>query len=404
MQPNQIEMPNAVAPARGARVSPDITDLRGQLAAECEVMLRHAMGCGIEVPNDVIGMAAQFTQWDSAKSSTTSSALPELANLTALHSRLAKIVAPSSPYTLYLLATDPMRGSTYSMLGPLPNIRRLTVGSIICTAAFMALSLSPIVNPENIAKDIYTMHGYHLLMILSFLLAAAGMGGTFHALFTAQTYIANGTYHPRFDASYWIRISLGVVAGLMLSVMVPLGTPPVPGAPVAAGTTAAEARLAAVPVGEPSGAAAEAAPAPVAKPADDSTPAIPGMPTMGKPLLALLGGFSAGLVHRLLQRLIETLESMFKGSERDNAQTREAQHKTATRQALTEVRTDVAERLIGLRDQIARGTAVAELQGSVSALVDDLLARQPASRPTPLLPAPATTEDDPLAASAGNPG
>ena len=36
---------------------------------------------------------------------------------------------------------------------------------------------------------------------------------------------------------------------------------------------------------------------------------------MGKPTLALLGGFSANMVYKVLQRIVDTIESLFKGDQ-----------------------------------------------------------------------------------------
>jgi hypothetical protein len=227
-------------------------DLGAQLCAEIEAMLRHAFTVGLEVPSEVL---------------LTMEASPEmpLATLAGLHAQLAKLVAPSMPGTLLLLQSDRARGVARAVLGPLINVRRLTVASMLCMAGFVLISLSPMIDHDALAADIYRMHGLRLLTILCFLLSSAGLGSTFHALFMAQEYVCSATYDPRYDASYWIRIGLGLMAGLLLAVLVPVG----------------------------SGADA---------------------PTAAKPVLALLGGFSAGLVHRILQRLVDTVESLFKGA------------------------------------------------------------------------------------------
>lgn len=59
-------------------------------------------------------------------------------------------------------------------------------------------------------------------------------------------------------SSDWVRFNLGLIAGMVLAVLVPIDT---------------------------------------------------GSKTFERPLLALLGGFSASVVYRILQRLVDTLES-----------------------------------------------------------------------------------------------
>jgi len=239
--------------------------LDAQLRDEIEAMLRHAFSTGLDVPPPLMEAVEKIDLCDALPMQDRSDgvSLPALADL---HGQLVKVVAPAMPGTLHLLRTDLAHaGFLHAMLGPLANIRRLMIGALVCMVIFILMSLSPTVNHEAMAKDIYSMHGLTLLTMLCFLLSAAGLGSTFHALFMAQSYVSNATYDPRYDASYWIRIGLGLMAGLLLAVLLPVGSGP-------------------------------------------------SAPTMAKPVMALLGGFSAGLVHRILERLVETAESLFQGS------------------------------------------------------------------------------------------
>ena len=44
-----------------------------------------------------------------------------------------------------------------------------------------------------------------------------------------------------------------------------------------------------------------------------STPTIPGNGDLTRPVLAMIGGFSATVVYRILSRLTETVEMLFQG-------------------------------------------------------------------------------------------
>jgi hypothetical protein len=294
----------------------DATDLETQLRVEIEAMLRHAFSSGLEVPAQVMdGM--EVAQRDGGA---------PLAALGGLHTQLAKLVSPAMPGTLHLLRTDAARDSLYAVLGPLKNVRRLMIAALLCMVAFVLISLSPLIDGSAMASDIYTMDGINLLTTMAFLLAAAGLGSTFQALFTAQAYVSNATYDPRYDASYWIRIGLGLVAGLLLSVLVPIN----------------------------SGNA----------------------PTIAKPVLALLGGFSAGLVYRILQRLVDTVESLFQG-DRNALLRREGElNRTGTQHAIVEARIDLATQLMSLRDELAKGASAQQLSESLSVVLDGLLQKQ----------------------------
>lgn len=243
---------------------PLAADLCGQLQAEIEAMLRHAFWTGLQVPADLMDAVEQAGFAHAPDTGGLSIPPVSLTMLAALHSKLAALVSPAMPGTLQLLRAESCKSSKlHGVLGPLRNLRLLTIASFGCMAGFVLLSLSPAVNREAMASDIYTMHGLPLLTVLCFLLSSAGLGSTFHALFTAHGFIASATYDPRYDTSYWIRIGLGLVAGLLLAVLVPMQ-------------------------------------------GGDA-------PTLAKPLLALLGGFSAALVYRILRRLVDTVESLFHG-------------------------------------------------------------------------------------------
>jgi hypothetical protein len=335
----------------GWPMRPPLCDVRPQLLAECDAMLRYAFAGGLQVPAGAVETAAQIEGMLSpagpapAGGSPPAPAIP-LPVLAQLHGQLSRLVAPATPRTIRLLDTDRSRDGLLSIMGPLPNVRRLMGAAAVCTAAFVFTSLSPLIDSRAMAADIYAMSGLPLLVALCFLLSAAGMGSTFHALFTAQGFVAEGTYDPRHDASYWIRVGLGIVAGLLMAVLIP----------VDAGTQSA---------------------------------------TMTKPLLALLGGFSAGLVYNVLRRLVDTVESLFKGDQKDLHKRQEDLQRTASQHASMQARVDVAEQLIGLRDELAKGTPPGQINERLSAMLDGLLNRRtprpaPAAAAAPMAPAAAT--------------
>ncbi len=306
-------------------------DLHDQLADECWAMLRHALSRGTALPPRL---------FDELAAVDASAGLP-LAALVALHARLARVVAPARPCTLLLLQRDPARGRLLAILGPLQNVRWLTAGALAFTVSFVGISASPEVDAASLASDIYSLSGSRQLLNMGLLLSAAGMGSGFQALFTVQTYVSHATYDPVYDSSYWSRIGLGLVAGLMLAVMIP-----VHGGPDA--------------------------------------------PALAKPLLALLGGFSAGFVHRVLDRLVETMESLFEGSRHDLRQRQAELARTQTAQDMRRSRLEVAGRLTALRDELARGADGARLDAMLTELVGSLA--DPVAGPA-LAPAPPPAPD-----------
>jgi hypothetical protein len=250
-------------PAKRSVVTND-TRFRQQIALECDAMARYALGTGLKLPlplQQSIDMFENVFEQDDNSVPT--------ATLTTLHSQLADVVGPATPRTIYLLHVDKPRNTWLSILGPLASIRRLNLGTALSTLIFVFSSLSDSISHKNLSMDIYSLDGMESLQVLVFLMSAAAMGGCFQSMFIAHTFIQKGTYDPRFESSYWMRISLGIIAGLVLSQMIPIGPGPETG--------------------------------------DAVSPAA----AFGKPLLALLGGFSATLVYTILQRLVDTVESLF---------------------------------------------------------------------------------------------
>ncbi len=105
--------------------------------------------------------------------------------------------------------------------------------------------------------------GLSSLINAAFLLCAASIGASFSALFRINLYIAATTYDPKHDVSYWVQYGLGLIAGVLLATMVP----------VTSGSGA----------------------------------------VLTRPALALVGGFSASLLYRILDRISRSIESMVVG-------------------------------------------------------------------------------------------
>ena len=128
--------------------------------------------------------------------------------------------------------------------------------------------------------NMHNSSGILLLVNLIFLLAASAIGSTFSMLSKVKKYVTDLTYDPKYVTDYWARFFLGIVGGLILTQLLPKDT------------------------------------------LDD-------MEGMTMPLLALLGGFSATLVHSILDRLVETVESLIQGGKSDSNTTTHKEKKWA---------------------------------------------------------------------------
>jgi hypothetical protein len=101
-----------------------------------------------------------------------------------------------------------------------------------------------------------------LLLRELFLLCAAGLGACLTALYRASREVARGTYDPEFDHTFLQRVVLGMATGLILAELLPIG--------------------------------------------DGSSPLV-------LPAVALVGGFAASVVQRMLSRVVAALEALFSG-------------------------------------------------------------------------------------------
>jgi hypothetical protein len=237
-----------ISPSSGAA-------LRTQLNVECELMIAHALSSGKELPQS-ISDALDLLDRDAP-------AEPSLAALAALHTALSRLISPATPRGLAAIRRDGEQHSFLHRLGAVPALRYLLLAAFGFSWVFFLTSLQQQINPENLAKDIYTSYGWDLALVMIFLLSAAGIGATFGALFDVYQSVSDGNYDPKLDSIYWVRIGIGLIAGLMLAQLIPL------------------------------------------------PPRDPASTTLTRPLLALIGGYSASVVHRILERLVAALESIF---------------------------------------------------------------------------------------------
>jgi len=286
-----------------------------------EAMLRYALASGIVVPEAVVEILERTAARRRAQPAGEIDApMSELRQLVRAHGELVRLVAPATPRTILLLSES--RRSRLAMLGPVRLIRQMLVAVLVLLAAFVALSTTTYVNDAG--GDILHSSGIGLLVNELFFLAAGGLGAAFSALFTAYRYIADGTYDPKFESSYWLRFILGLMAGLLLPALIPLGD----GAESAALT---------------------------------------------RPLLALLGGFSAAVLYRILERLVGAVESLVRADSRElRVAHRDADYARASDQARLE-RLGLVGDLRRLEQQARSGDAPERLADELGRVVGTLL-------------------------------
>ncbi len=293
--------------------------MREQLLREAVEMIRYAFAKGTSVPTSVVDVVEQYQSQPAGAPPLDPTALVQA------HGRLAKLVSPATPMGIVLLA-GVSGNERWSFLGPVPLVRRLMKTAITCVVAFMLLSLTKLVNGTDI--DVLHSRGVELLINELFWLSAAGIGASFTMLFQVNEYIVRSNYDPKYEPSYWIKFFLGVMAGFMLVTLLPIPEP----------TTAEGA----------------------------------GTLHLTKPTLAMLGGYSASAVYRILTRLVEAIESLFRGNTRDLVVEREQAAMARAAEESSGTRVRLAAKLVSLQQVAATGGSSDDLAAKIHEIITSL--------------------------------
>lgn len=267
-----------------------------EIREESEAMLRFALGRGREVPPRVV---------EIIEAADEAQGRPPIAELVKAHRKLAKIIAPAQPRTVKLLhdlaGRDPNR--SWARLS-LP--RNLMIVSVVALVVLLGLGMSPDITTDPDAGNPLMSNGVVLLVNQTFFLAVAALGASFHGLFTVKRYIVEGTYDPSYAPTYWVRFLLGLISGLILASLIE---------------------------------------------ADEAS----SLHGVARPVLALVGGFSASVVHRILERLVVTVESLIQGDSRRLLEDQQRSLKNETEQRVRDERSDTAAMLMAVQARLNEG-------------------------------------------------
>ncbi|WP_186827149.1 hypothetical protein [Shimia ponticola] len=255
---------------------PDIT-WKMRCWRECAAMMSHYLARGI-------GPGYEHGDEIEAKSAVLETTVDNLdkisrEELLALHELLADAIKPALPKSIELFHHD-AQNSRMNWLAPVGAIRTLvgiTFGAIVILIAVMTTEDFG----QHYYKRLLSQPETNTLFSLIFYVCLAALGACFSVLYDARRYVVDGTYDPRVGSNYPIRILLGIMSGVILSQLLfdSLGGsfgPQVPG-------TAEEIENSRI----------------------------------GRPLTALLGGFSGQFVYTGLQKLVDSLTLVFSPAPED---------------------------------------------------------------------------------------
>lgn len=256
-----------------------------------------------------------------------------LAELMRLNARLAAGVAPAEPHAILKFYEDRIRHPFLHAFGDCPLVRYLGAVCVLSLIATLSVSLSPYVNGNSESFSLTASSGLPLLINEGFLLCAASLGASFAALFRLHVYIVEGTYDTKYDADYWAKYMLGLIAGTVLALLIPIN--------------------------EIIGPHASAA-------------AIP-LDGLGKPLLALLGGFSSSLVYLALSQMVLAMETILRGDPRKSTQAKVTAEKVSSQERAMRDRQQWAFQIMGIVRLLEDGREAAAIRPRLEHLLDVMI-------------------------------
>ena len=304
----------------------------GRLWQECTSLLNYAIKEGKPLESEPIAIL-QGTPPSREDTDTLNALL-------ICYNHLTEVVKPTSPRTIVQLELAEQKPTWLRILGPLPIIRQFMIAAILSLVAMISISLSPELNVKTIGLSMLQGSGTSQMVRLAFLIACASVGASFYALFKMNGYMAKGIFNISMSHTYWSRFVLGIVAGLLLSELFVAFVEPVDP------DTAKEA----------------------AGPLDS-------LAFLLKPVLAILGGFSANLVYRILNKLVSTVETLFKGETDDIIAQKEFQAQLAAEERSGKLQTKTANQLLDLKQALVSQEVPQEVLNQLDQTLADIVGK-----------------------------
>ncbi|MFT7008769.1 MAG: hypothetical protein ACJAXJ_003311 [Colwellia sp.] len=295
------------------------------LMAEALAMADYVLSNGINTSSKDIALLHQLSLIPENK--ITSEHVEQLAKI---HLSFSQIITPATPNGISYVFQEKQKKSFGLFLGAVPIIRYFTAITLLLLMSMIALGLSPNVNYTTISKGILASEGITLLLNLLFILTCAGLGACFSQLYQLNLYISNTNYDPKFDSTYWVRLILGIISGLFLVELLP----------------------------------------PELFQSDGKNNL---SQQFGKPAMAMVGGFSATMVYTILQRVVDTLESLVKSDQKSLVLLQKQQSKVTREIDKQEIKSGVAGQLMSIDQHMNSDPDKAKkiLKDTISQLLPD---------------------------------
>ena len=301
------------------------TNIEGQLLKECVSMIKFASASGVTLPPTAVEVVWHFTGRESKTGNPLSPPNKSIQSLVSAHTRLARAIAPATPRSVRLLEEQHPQNRIGKILGPIRLIRQMMIFSSVLLLTFVGiLSFTDVATiADPIREIVETQSAWRSLWIALFYLSAAGLGAAFAGLFRANQSVSEGTFDSTHESSYWTMIVLGLIGGTLLAQILPTD--------------------------------------------------FEGLGELTKPLLALLGGFSAPAVYSILDRLVQTVQALVQGDGNERVAAQEREAKARVQEESVQNRMQVAARIVKLQEQISKQDIPEGVRTIVAKLLDDVL-------------------------------
>ena len=285
------------------------------IMAEINEMTEYARSEGLLIP-DAVGKQLADLCYGKAEEAEKLKDAPGTTNATkfalalGVHGALCKLIAPATPISLR--ATSRPDGRWKEQWA----VKLLLYTSILCLLGFLVVAAW-----DKVESDANTLK----LLAISMLVAASGLGSSFYGLYTANKYIVERRYDPKYNQVYFVRFVLGLTSGTILGYF----------GQNLMGSSAGDV-------------------------ARKFTP----------PILALLGGYSAEAVSQILQRVADTLVTMVRGSNDDVVKAKSDAAESKAQQKLVEAKTALAKPLEAAKAKAEGHSTQAEVLSEIQKAMD----------------------------------
>lgn len=186
----------------------DFPALKPKIKQEINMMLNHALHSGKKIPEGVMALLHSG----------------HTAQLIKAHGFICDALAPATPETIMYTRKFYDKKKRFVLFSPIPLVRNFTVISIVAVLSLVISSLSSEVNTETLSKGVLNNHGFSLLINLLFLCSAALMGASFFLLSKLTKEVKEASLSADDATYYWTMLIMGILSGMILSEGVSVNT------------------------------------------------------------------------------------------------------------------------------------------------------------------------------------